>query len=194
MSYGVLNVFKARNWGGQMKGIEVDKDGKVVFEEDKEIDKDTELQFDEDGELIVKGIGGWLLLLGFGLGVAPLAFLFRSIDSSIRIFCKTSLVEIYSSNRILAVAIIFGLAMQLCLFVFSSYNLYLFVKKKKKFPEFMILFFICNLCFLIIDSVFMLLLGQEGKLGSRVINPMIVWTIWSLYLLKSKRVKNTFIN
>lgn len=177
-----------------MKEIEVDEDGKIVFEEEGEIDKDSELQFDENGEIIEKGIGGWLLLLGFGIVVAPLGFLIRSINIPIRGFLKMSLGEMYSSNKILAVAIIFELVIQICFFIFSSYNLYLFVKKKKRFPEAMILFFICNLCYLIIDSIFVLLLGRDAKLESKLVSSLTVWTIWSLYLLKSKRVKNTFIN
>lgn len=177
-----------------MKEIEVDEDRKIVFEEGEEIDKDSELQFDENEEIIVKGIGGWLLLLGFGIGVEPLISLIRLIDIPIRIFSKMSLGEIYYSNRIYAVAIVFDLSIQLCFLIFSSYNLYIFIEKKKEFPEFMILFFVCSLCFLVIDSIFMLLLGQEAKLGSRLISSLPKWIIWSLYLLKSKRVKNTFIN
>ncbi|GLC29910.1 DUF2569 domain-containing protein [Clostridium omnivorum] len=142
--------------------------------------------------LEIEGIGGWLILLAFGIVGSPIVYLLTFISTFIKVFINTNFTIIYAANNTLAMAIIFELIGCLILFAFSSYNLFLFFKKKNKFPKYMIIYFISNLCFQIITLLLSSLLNIEDN--NNIAMSFLISGIWSLYLTKSARVKNTFKN
>ncbi len=79
-------------------------------------------------------------------------------------------------------------------FLFSIFLLVLFTKKSHKFPNFFIAFLIFKIIFSVItyflfnDTVGWINYGEE--IGKNIFLGLIFW----LYIIESKRVKNTFIN
>ena len=69
----------------------------------------------------------------------------------------------------------------------SAWLIYLMVKKKKSFKKW---FLIIN----VIGSVLLIMIFiYDGEYGEDTIKQVLYTIVWSLYLWKSKRAKNTFI-
>lgn len=142
--------------------------------------------------LEIEGIGGWLILLAYFIVGSFVVYFFRLINITINAFLNLISTLIYATNKILAFTTIIELIGYLFLFLLTSYILYLFFWRKKEFPRCMNIFFISNLCFQVIVLFFNSLLKIESN--NSITIPFIFAIIWSLYLTKSARVKNTFKN
>jgi hypothetical protein len=72
----------------------------------------------------------------------------------------------------------------------------LFFTKRRAFPNLFITLALCNAAFLILDDAGCMLipaLKSSGKNHTEAIRAMFYAIIWSTYMVKSKRVKATFI-
>jgi Protein of unknown function (DUF2569)/GYF domain 2 len=141
------------------------------------------------------GIGGWLALLGFGLAVAP----FKSLINIAKEWGEldTSLVQHFpvAMRGVLVIEIAY-----LLLWVCAAI---LFFKHSRKFPRFLIWLLIAAIFESLVAVVWLKLnLPSTANISSffvpEVVAQMIVQVIaallWIPYILKSKRVANTFVD
>jgi len=135
------------------------------------------------------GIGGWLILPVIGIFLTILmGFIAIMLDRSI-------LSNLSSSDRLIRV-LYFELFMEFTFAILPIFALVLLFKKKKAFPKFMVCLFIVICIFHITDIAWGFSVLPEGGAGASayVFFRIIATAIWIPYFLKSKRVKNTFVN
>jgi hypothetical protein len=152
----------------------------------------------------LKGLGGWLILVL--LGLAYMGYSYGSLAlQSIKYFTDGT-VENASMIQGYAGALGFEIVMQIILFIFILYLLFLFIKKNNKFTKFFIIFAIANIIFIALDTYILAFAlnypteeikqSMQGAISdgwtqlSRAVVYAVVW-IW--YMRVSKRVKLTFI-
>ncbi|MDR1848707.1 MAG: DUF2569 family protein [Zoogloeaceae bacterium] len=127
------------------------------------------------------GLGGWLILVGIGLVIC------------VPVYC------LHISAGFLLKSIVLYVPANLLALVLCGFAIYLFFTKSRKFPTVFIVFMVANAVTAAIsganigiysgrESSAWILGGIGGVLG------LIVAAIWIPYTLKSKRVKNTFVN
>jgi len=121
----------------------------------------------------LKGIGGWLII--------PIIGLFLSII--------LVLYDLLSMNAIYEFDFYIGLLslLDIGLLILVITSLVLVFNKKKSAPKLIIAFYITNI---ILQTVVAVLIEDYSGIAA----PWVGGAIWILYFLKSKRVKNTFIN
>jgi len=93
----------------------------------------------------------------------------------------------------------FELTMNLFLMCFALLCLALLVRRKTTFPRAIILYFILSLVFHISDFALYYALGLQSIAPynnglSEIFSSIIAVVIWTPYMLKSGRVKGTFVN
>ena len=133
----------------------------------------------------VQGIGGWLIFPTIGLIVSILGFLGLSLLSALEIFSG-------EGNKVLYIVLLCYLTISF----FATYSLVLEFKKKKTFPKLAISTMWIAIPLLLIATF---VEGYEGpeEIGyeiGQMVKIIISNIIWTEYFLKSKRVKNTFVN
>ena len=145
------------------------------------------------------GLGGWLVLVGLSIiyNIVVLIIGLNDYMSALSID-----YAILGFNYIIRFEFFASLAFIVC----NIYLLYLYFKKNKKFPNYYIIFIILVFIQIIIDYSWMASLTAptqelqkiiDDSLSSNsneIIRSFIVSIIWIIYMMKSKRVKTTFIN
>lgn len=154
-------------------------------------------------EVECKGLGGWLILLGIGIVFNPPKLIYSTYTIFKRCFSENnwSLITSPSSpnyHALLKSAIIFELVANIIMIILSLGVLFLFFKKSKHFPKAWISTFIFLLITHVIDMVLCKQIPLIGEYELRDLYNTLFRTIGSLaiwfpYLIKSKRVKNTFV-
>ena len=151
----------------------------------------------------LEGLGGWLVLVGLGIIVAPLRIIGLLFPIYYEIFSNGSWellttpgTDAYNS---LWAPIIYGeIAINGALVVAWIFVGYLFFSKKKVFPKWFIGMLLFTLVFIVVDAfAIKLVLPNEPvfdpdtvkELGRTIIGSL----IWVPYMLVSKRVKATFV-
>jgi uncharacterized membrane protein YesL len=151
-----------------------------------------------------KGLGGWLALLGFGL-VFGLIRLTIEIISTYRPFIQnqellTSLISPQSEKYITNFLPLFSLEIIYNIFIlaFMMLIIYQYFTCSKNFPRNVIIITIVHLIFLPLNSIVTaLIMPHTSMFDTDTIKAMfksiLAAAIWIPYLLKSKRVNNTFV-
>jgi len=141
--------------------------------------------FNPDAHL--EGIGGWLLLMAFGLAIAPIAVAGNAVRSLHTLSGRDG-------------AIIFGFSSFLLLRSVASFVAllllnWLFYTRKSVFPRAMLGYYVWIIGSRLLAALF-LSAAPEGRraLPLLLIFPIINAAIWVPYLLVSHRVKATFVN
>lgn len=123
------------------------------------------------------GLEGWLTLVILGLFISLAYNLYY-------------LYELFS-NVLNEESLILDTVIVGAVFVFNIYLIYLFFSKKRIFPAWYIAFLLINMIFSIIGLILMDdNVDSNTKDASRAIVAVIIWVP---YMLKSKRVKATFV-
>ncbi len=155
-------------------------------------------------ETELKGLGGWLILVGFGRVVSVLQSFFIMFTMFIPLLTNGTLKELsspvseaYSPLWIPTIyfefggnLIILGLHIALCV---------LFFMKKRLFPKLFIRTYIFMLAFAIIDAMILRYLQStitfdiNANSFVEIFQIFGVAVIWIPYMLKSVRVRNTFV-
>jgi hypothetical protein len=139
----------------------------------------------------LEGIGGWLILVAFGLGFAPLRSI-RGIYATLHILYGSEYQNWLSMHPGMAGLILFE-AVTNTLFLFALVVLnYLFYRKKKEFPGLMITFMALQSILLLIDYAVVLHYNSRGSV-TNVAGAILGSAIWIPYYLRSERVKVTFV-
>lgn len=159
------------------------------------------VQMKENNEL--KGLSGWLVLIGIGVVLSP----FRLLSTTIPLFSdiySNGVWEILTTvgssayNPYWAPLLISEIIFNTCIFIASIYLIYLFFTKKIIFPTVYIAIVIISLIFIPLDAVIATKIFPnepvfDTETTKEFMRILVGGLIWIPYLLKSKRVKATFI-
>lgn len=157
-----------------------------------------------------KGIGGWLILVIIGLFVNVIRqayYIYGNIvlftDGTVENLSNLS-SEVYVSGY--AGALKFEIIVMLLFLVFMVYLISLFFKKNKKFPKYYITLLIASIVFIVLDYLILSSLtipSSEMKqifdeetskeIMKSIAQAVLALIIWGTYMVKSKRVKATFV-
>ncbi len=151
----------------------------------------------------LNGLRGWLALLGLGVVVGPLRIIFFAFTSFSDIYAEgtwsfltTEGSPVY--NAFWAPVLIGEIAFNACLFILSVYAAYLFFTKKQNFPKVYIAILTLVLVTIPLDAwLASKVLPDEPLFDDDTIKELVrsavAFIIWVPYLIRSKRVKATFI-
>lgn len=147
------------------------------------------------------GLGGWLILVAFGLVLTPFASLGMLLKAHARLFLNGTWSGFLSLdsplyNPGLAAVIIFEIIANLLIGSLAVYAFIIFLKKKKTFPRYVVLIYSINVLSQVFDLVFYSLIWNEGvslENFSDLTRALIAFCVWVPYILQSRRVKNTFV-
>ncbi|HPJ36530.1 MAG TPA: DUF2569 domain-containing protein [Spirochaetota bacterium] len=150
-----------------------------------------------------EGLGGWLALVGLRIIVSPVIMVFQILKTYIPVFTNETWSILttpgaQSYNPAWAPLIIIEIAVNVCMIALWVYIAYLYFTKKYKFKNWYIASLLIALLAPIIDSIATgILLPQistmETKEIGQTIKQAIISGVWIAYILKSERVRNTFV-
>jgi len=184
------------------------KNEKVNVYENKENEVKIDLQHKNidgviDSNENLKGLSGWLILVGLGVVLSPIRLIFvvNQVYGSIFFDGTWALISSKDSefyNPYLASLIIIEIIYNILMIIACIYLIYLFFTKHYRFPSIYIIITIITIVFIPLDAYMVYLLvpdqpifdEETAKEFGRVI---FFAMIWVPYLLKSKRVKVTFV-
>jgi len=166
-------------------------------------EKVSEKTIEQQSAKQYEGLGGWLILVGIGVVLSPFRILADISKIYLPIFkdgtwdaLTDPTSEVYNSSFsiLLTGEIVFNSIMILV----SFYMIYLFFAKKKLFPKFYIWTLIISFIFIILDALVVSVIFPNTKVmdidtAKELFRIFIVGIIWIPYMIKSKRVKATFI-
>jgi hypothetical protein len=159
----------------------------------------------------LKGLRGWLILVGFGL-VAGVFYWTYALYGDVKLFNDGTIQFLSDPSSSIHMSGYSGLLRfeaigQLAIVGISVCLINLFFRKSWRFPRYYIVFLLATVLFTALDyglaaSAFATapeatrktldetLSGQGTKIGQSLLAAL----VWSLYMVKSKRVKVTFVN
>lgn len=152
-----------------------------------------------------RGLGGWLILTQIGLYFTFLSMAVLTWNSIIPSF-QPDVWEVLTSpgssvyDPLWGPLLIFEAVSNTVFMLLTVYLLVQMYRKKASFPRWMIFFYAGNLLVLIIDYVLLLNIPlaaefAEAEGSMRDIFRMAgTCAIWIPYFIRSRRVKNTFVN
>ena len=151
----------------------------------------------------LEGIKGWLILVGIGIVLSPLRLVVSLNQAYKPIFengvwekLTTEGSENYIPN--FQTLIIGEGIYNTCLILVSIYLIYLFATKNNKFPKLFIAIGVASVIGLLADSYFTTLVISNVEVfdyetAKELTKTIVGYGIWIPYMLKSQRVKNTFV-
>jgi len=155
------------------------------------------------GNKELKGLGGWLILVGIGVLVAPFKTGAVLINTFLPIFSHGmwAILTDPTSNAyhpLWGPYILSEVITNIGLLAASSYMILLFFKKSKSFPKWFMTISVLSLLIIIVDT-FAVKLILPGKpvvnlaFIENTTTAFVTCLIWVPYMLVSKRVKSTFV-
>ena len=152
-----------------------------------------------------KGLGGWLVLIQIGLYVTFIrSFIlvydfFTNTLGSEGWYALTSpaSADYHASWKLV---LIFEVSANIILLLASVYLLTLLYNKRAVFPRWLIFYYIIGLLLQLVIIVLVAGIPQSselaasGNLLSNIARGLVNGLIWTAYILRSKRVRNTFVN
>lgn len=150
----------------------------------------------------LKGLGGWLILVGIGVVISPIVMLVQMSDF-IQIFEGNTWAALTTPGSdfyqpYLGSLVIGEFIFNSLMFIAKIYLIYLFFSKHYMFPKVFIVLSIVTVVFFLIDTwLVTLILPDASVINSDTIQEFlrsfIPAVIWVPYMLVSKRVKATFV-
>ena len=120
-----------------------------------------------------QGLGGWMILIQIGLYLSILSMLVDTFGSPMDLF-----------------SLVWGLLM----LGFTIFALVMMYTKKALFPKLMIILYSVGAVVQLAVIAILRIQGVEFNVALEIIKTAIPCLIWIPYLIRSKRVKATFIN
>ena len=153
------------------------------------------------GEL--KGLGGWLILICFIILLTPPTIIFDVVPTYIEIFAEGTWQNIINVDSLdysplLATVIIIEIIYNSIMVLVSAILLYLFIAKNYLFPWVYIVWIGTSVIFIPLDAwAFSLFYPSDPMFDPDTLNnffqSIVTSAVWIPYMLKSKRVKATFV-
>jgi hypothetical protein len=144
----------------------------------------------------LEGLSGWLILVGIGLVFSPIR-LVRTILAVNLPFLFDAKYQTYLANHRLSAALGASELITNTILLFALLLLnYLFFARKKDFPNFLIAFYLAQVIFLSFDHFSVRALHPTADLTKGAVQLASIFLaacIWIPYLLRSRRVKATFV-
>lgn len=147
------------------------------------------------------GLRGWLYLLGFGVCLTPLVALvglFKMLPTyGISSWAAYTSVSGSHYHPLYGPLLILEMLFSIVLLVFSCLQIWFFFGRKRWFVVFFVVFMLIRLAYDVSD---VMLANQipsfhaKGVHWSRLLQSALAALIWVAYLLRSRRVRNTFVN
>lgn len=152
-----------------------------------------------------KGLGGWLVLIQIGLYVT----LIRSFLMVYDFFINTRVSESWYAltnpdsaayHALWKPTLIFEVSANAVVILLSVYLLTLLYNKQAVFPRWLIFFYIIGLLLQVVLIALVSNLPDSAELAdnsgllSNLARSLLTNLIWTAYILRSKRVRNTFVN
>ncbi len=151
----------------------------------------------------LQGISGWLIVLAIGLIASPFAASYAIIDNMGSYSLDTwNLLTTPGTDKfhpLWAPFLMLELLGNISLLVFAILLIVIFFRKKRSFPGLYIFFMLYNVLIIIIDHFGAMLIPAAAK-GitsadtATLVRKVVYTAIWCVYLVKSNRVKSTFVN
>jgi len=148
------------------------------------------------------GLGGWLILVGIGVTLSPVLlgaeFLKTAPSYTASSWARLTTPGAANYHPLLAPILLFELIANLGLIVFAVLQVSVFFRRKRVFPALFVIFAAARLIIPLIDGLFVNAIpaladradAQLELKGNFVFGVL----VWVLYMLRSKRVRNTFVN
>jgi hypothetical protein len=151
----------------------------------------------------LKGLGGWLILVGFGL-VFGLLRLIVDVSATFKPYIGTDLLDKLTNSNSASYIPNFNLlfyaesAISIFLVLMCLYLIILFFTKNKKFPKYYIFITLFIILSIPLDTYIASVIISKADVWSgetikSIFQALFSGAIWIPYMLKSKRVRNTFI-
>ena len=151
----------------------------------------------------LKGLRGWLILVGIGVVVTPIRLLVTSIPIYLPIF-KDGTWELVTTKGSEFYHVLWGpllvgeMFYNICILAAAVYLIYLFFSKHYMFPKFYMGIIAATLIFIPLDAwVVSIIFPDEPMFDPETTkefaSSVISAVIWVPYMLNSKRVKATFV-
>jgi Protein of unknown function (DUF2569) len=150
----------------------------------------------------LNGLGGWLVLVGIGLVFSPCRLLFNIVHSSgsFSLWKWHALTnpDGVSYQPIWGPLLTLELLGQISILTLEMFVIVLFFQKRRIFPRWFIALLAVNALFVVADAIGVQFLktmppGTMASLSRNIAQSFIGCCIWIPYMLKSLRVKTTFV-
>lgn len=140
----------------------------------------------------LKGLGGVLILVGMGVTLSPF-YLLNGFMEFPPLFSAETFPNLDFGLKTLVIseALFYGV-----MTLVTAYVAFLFFSKRREFPNWFIGTYLTFVAFHIIDTATALMLFPEENIAEssgRVAGHILAAAIWILYVVKSERVRLTFI-
>ena len=149
-------------------------------------------------------IGGWLILIGFGIIVGPIKMLFSVFPIYWGLFTDGTweAISIQSSEAyspLLMSIILTELITNSVILIISIYIIYLFLSKLSSFPKWYAGLALFSVSFIILDANLITLIDPSSEVFSNDVVKELARSLFALlifapYLFISKRAKETFVH
>ena len=152
--------------------------------------------------LDLQGIGGWLILIAISLAIQPLRLAWQIatlwIENPPQVWNNLTVPGSDGYHWLWQPVLMFELSANICWFVFALLMLVLFFKKRQSFPNIYMIYLFATLAlnlvdYFIADGLPAAADKADTSYQKEIIRYGVNVCIWSFYLMKSKRVKNTFV-
>lgn len=149
-----------------------------------------------------KGLGGWLIVVGIGLVVAPVRIAVACVQTYVPLFQNGAWQLLTTPGTgtyhpLWAPVLLGELLVNLGFFAAFLVLIFLFVRRARMFPRLYIAVLALNLAFLFVDALLLDSLAASGSQTETVWTPLLQGlasaAIWIPYMLRSRRVRNTFV-
>jgi hypothetical protein len=138
------------------------------------------------------GLTGWLILPALGLLYQPLHLIYAIFSVNLPFFYNSNYQNTIAQYPTLRSLGVYELLVNIAFLAALIYLNILFYKKKKVLPRYFIGYYIINFALLLIDYLILVTVVPSTS-GSGLWQTGIAALIWIPYFLKSRRVKETFI-
>ncbi|RZK57627.1 MAG: DUF3857 domain-containing protein [Pedobacter sp.] len=152
-------------------------------------------------------IGGWLILVAFGIVLTPIFLIFSTFSSGHFDNSTWANLALYDfTSRLLIRILLFSeIIINALLIVYSTFIAFLFFNRRENLPSHYIIFRILIVAVPVVDIIFTYSVYSYAKIDLNllginmtaeilsVLRPLVSSTIWITYFLKSERVKRTFV-
>jgi hypothetical protein len=150
-----------------------------------------------DSRRDLEGLSGWLVLVAIGLVISPLMILSNTVTNNLPVLTNPRLHAFLETHPSLEGLIVFEIATNLIFVAVLVALNFLFFKKKRSFPTYMILYLCLHLIVDGGDAVAAHVVLPSVPVADplqAITRSFLAASIWIPYFLVSRRVKVTFVH